>query len=420
MFSLPSTHSREELGRLLGDRAEPDQVLERERVAGELADRERGPAERERRDDRVDAAAVGQARVDHRRGLVDAPADLRDDPVDDPQQVGVVEERRLGLLDPAVPLDVDLVGAVDHHLGDARVVQERLERPVAEDVVGDLPLEVGAVARAERSLLGVQLLGDDHAHAESQLVAALEVEERAAEPGDARPVDLRLQLGVRIAGALRHRADSTRSRSASIELSLPAKPLRSTAHRRPRRGSDAAVVPVVARRFLSLLGAADAGKTDGSSRLERACERTVLVGRPRREGAVDGGRNRRVVGQLVRHLRVEGELDVGDVDAAGGADAVRDQRDALALEAEPVDRLEADADVLERRHLGIADEEQLVAVVERREHRAVEQRAGVDHDRLVRVSCCGEDGRELGRADHVGLLRAARRGQHGEPVRGSV
>ena len=165
MLSLPRTHCGQELGRLLRERAQPDEVLERERVAGELADRERRAAERERRDDRVDAASVGQARVDHRRGLVDAPPDLGDDAVDDPQQVGVVEEGRLGLLDPAGPLDVDLVGAVDHHLGDARVLEVGLERPVAEDVVGDLPLEVGAVARAERSLFGVQLLDDDLADA---------------------------------------------------------------------------------------------------------------------------------------------------------------------------------------------------------------------------------------------------------------
>ena len=51
-----------------------------------------GPVERQRRDDRVDAGAVGQAGVDQRRGLVDAPADPGDDAVDDPAQVLVGDE----------------------------------------------------------------------------------------------------------------------------------------------------------------------------------------------------------------------------------------------------------------------------------------------------------------------------------------
>ena len=88
---LPAHAVGQKLGRLLGERPQPDEVFERERIAGELADGERRSAERERRDDRVDAAAVRQARVDHRRRLVDPPPDLRDDAVDDPQQVGVVE-----------------------------------------------------------------------------------------------------------------------------------------------------------------------------------------------------------------------------------------------------------------------------------------------------------------------------------------
>ena len=45
------------------------------------------------------------------RGLdcVDAPSDRGDDPVDDPQDVLVVQEGALDALDLAVPLDVDVV-----------------------------------------------------------------------------------------------------------------------------------------------------------------------------------------------------------------------------------------------------------------------------------------------------------------------
>ena len=111
-----------------------------------------GPGERERRDDRVDAAAVGKARVDHRRRLVDAAADLRDDLVDDAAQVRLVGEADGRLVERAPALDPDLVRAVDHDLRDRVVGEQALERPVAEDVVGDLAREaLAVVARDARS-----------------------------------------------------------------------------------------------------------------------------------------------------------------------------------------------------------------------------------------------------------------------------
>ena len=89
----PAAHAGvEELGGAPGQRAEVDQVLHRERVGGELADGQRRAVDGQRRDDRVDAAAVGQAGVDHRAGLVDATADPGDDLVDDATQVRLVGE----------------------------------------------------------------------------------------------------------------------------------------------------------------------------------------------------------------------------------------------------------------------------------------------------------------------------------------
>jgi hypothetical protein len=53
-------------------------------------------------------------------------------------------------VDLAFPLDVDVVGAVAHHLGDGRVREQRLDRPESEDVVdglGDQALPVGGAER---------------------------------------------------------------------------------------------------------------------------------------------------------------------------------------------------------------------------------------------------------------------------------
>ena len=100
----------------------------------ELPDRDDGPDERQRRDDRVDARAVGQAGVDPRARLVDAPSERGDDPVDDPQDMLVVQEVRVDPQDLAAALDVDLVRPVDHDLGDRVVVEERFQRAQAGDV----------------------------------------------------------------------------------------------------------------------------------------------------------------------------------------------------------------------------------------------------------------------------------------------
>ena len=131
------------------------EVVRVEPPLGELADRDQRARQRQRRDDGVDAAAVGQARVDHRRGLVDAAPDLGDHLVDDPPQVRLVGEARASsACSRPLALDPDVVRAVDHDLGDGLVREQALERPVPEDVVGDLAdqaLAIGARDRRSRA-----------------------------------------------------------------------------------------------------------------------------------------------------------------------------------------------------------------------------------------------------------------------------
>ena len=128
----------------------PTRSLRAEAVGPEAADRHRRAVERQRRNDRVDARAVGQTRVHHRARLVDAAADDADDALDDLQQVAVVLEDDVGLLELAVALDVDLVVAVDQDVGDRRIAQQRLERPEAEQLVEDVRDQRLALEQAER------------------------------------------------------------------------------------------------------------------------------------------------------------------------------------------------------------------------------------------------------------------------------
>ena len=68
---------RQEVEHRLRERLQRDQVLGLEALRRKAADRQQRAVHRQRRDDRVDARAVGQARVHHRRAVVDAPSDAR-------------------------------------------------------------------------------------------------------------------------------------------------------------------------------------------------------------------------------------------------------------------------------------------------------------------------------------------------------
>ena len=176
------------LQHLRADRAADQQVGDLQRPVAEAANRQHRPVQGQRRDDRVDAAAVGQAGIDHRRVLVDAAADAGHDPLDDLQQVLVVGEDGVRLLQAAEPLDIDLVRAVDQDVADVRVLHVRLERAEAErfgDQLLDQPLFVDRrqLARA----------GAEHPFGE---VADVLAELFVREAGDPRQVERIEQLAV--------------------------------------------------------------------------------------------------------------------------------------------------------------------------------------------------------------------------------
>src|SRR5262249_3872048 len=120
------------------DRAELDQLVERQLVLLEFADGERRTVDRERRYDGVDAGPVGETRVADRGGFVDAAAALADDALADIEKLLVVAEANAGALDLARDFDEDRAGPVHHDVGDVVARQQRLQRTVTQHVVADI------------------------------------------------------------------------------------------------------------------------------------------------------------------------------------------------------------------------------------------------------------------------------------------
>jgi hypothetical protein len=128
--------SAEELGHARVERMDADEILHPVAVLAELADGDRGVLGRRRRDGDVDAGAVLEAGVDHRRHLVHASPDARQDALGDAAHMVFVAEPDVAQVDDAVALVVDRVIAVDHDFRDRLVVDERLNGPQAQHLVG--------------------------------------------------------------------------------------------------------------------------------------------------------------------------------------------------------------------------------------------------------------------------------------------
>ena len=106
----------------------------------------------------------------------------------------IVVEANGRLVEATLALDPDVSGPVDHDLRDRVVGEQPLERPVAEDVVGDLLAQALAVVARERRLRReVPPDVDEHAVAQRTRVHR-DVEELRPEIADHGEVNLRLQL----------------------------------------------------------------------------------------------------------------------------------------------------------------------------------------------------------------------------------
>jgi hypothetical protein len=98
---------------------------------------------------------VGQPRVAQRLGFVDATTQRRQDPLDRVAQIGRRREAHVGALESPAALDPHRPQAVDHHLVDYGVAQQRLERPQPERPLGHPRHQRLARARIEQRRLAL-------------------------------------------------------------------------------------------------------------------------------------------------------------------------------------------------------------------------------------------------------------------------
>ena len=119
------------------------------------------------------------------------------------------------LLDLAGPLDEDPVPVVAHDFRDLVVAEQRLERPVAEDVVGQLADDPASLLAGEGRPVERKLLGNGAVHLLVQVLGRLRREELRPQLGDAGVVDAGLQLGIRVGRGRRPLVTRLRRRAAN-------------------------------------------------------------------------------------------------------------------------------------------------------------------------------------------------------------
>src|SRR5262249_24112043 len=104
----------------------------------EAPDRYEGTVQGRRTEDGIQAAPIGQPRVDHGRLLAELTPRFFQEPTNDLQEVRLVSERRVDSLELALSFDEYLVWAVDQYFGNINRAQECAERTEPEQLVHHL------------------------------------------------------------------------------------------------------------------------------------------------------------------------------------------------------------------------------------------------------------------------------------------
>ena len=157
----PRLHrGRQHLHHLRRDALQLHQLIGGQRTGAKTADRQRRPIQRQRRNNGIDARAVRQPGVDHRRGLIHSAAHARHDAVDDLQKVAIVAKRRIHSLQQTALFNEHMVFVVHQDVGDLWIPKQGLQRPQTKDLIEQVGLDLFLLVEVQRD----SLLGDDLFH----------------------------------------------------------------------------------------------------------------------------------------------------------------------------------------------------------------------------------------------------------------
>ena len=179
---------------LRGDALQLHQLVGGQGAGAEAADGQGGPVERQRRNDGVDARAVGQAGIDHRRGLIHSAAHARHDAVDDLQQMAVVAKGRTDPLQQSALFNEDMVLVVDQNVGDLGIAEQGLQRSETEDFVEQVGLDLLLLVEVQRHPLVRDDLLDDARYGLTRLAGVDARQLLQIQLGDQGPVYLRFVI----------------------------------------------------------------------------------------------------------------------------------------------------------------------------------------------------------------------------------
>ena len=154
----------------------------------------RRPIERERRNDGIDARAVGQTGIDHGRGFVHPAAHPRHDTVNDLQQMTIVAERSIDSLQNPALLNKNMILVIHQDVGDLRIPQQGFQRTQAKNFIEQVGLDLFLLLEVQRHPLVCDDFLDDAGHGLTCLAGIDARQLLQIQLGDQRPVNLRFVL----------------------------------------------------------------------------------------------------------------------------------------------------------------------------------------------------------------------------------
>ena len=131
----------------MADRATEQQILNFQRFCTKSANRENRSVQSQRGNNSIDAGAVGQPGIDHRRDFIDAAPNATGEPLDNPRHMLRIGKDYVGDFESSMPLNVNFLRAVHKYVADLRIVHQHFKRTEPKHLIHEFNDHAIAVGR---------------------------------------------------------------------------------------------------------------------------------------------------------------------------------------------------------------------------------------------------------------------------------